>query len=144
MIAIAAALSLLAQAEAAPETWREVASEAGAVLSLGEPDNAMIQIRCVRRGVVRADLAGLYTGEGPQPHRVTVSSARARASYRLSFGADDQGRFSAEIPATAPVMASFQRTGELNFRARNVHLESNAASAPEIAVIAGFLARCRG
>jgi hypothetical protein len=144
MLALAAVLSFVAQAEIAPESWRETATATGDVLSLGELDNAMIQIRCLRPGVLRADLAGLYTGEGPQPHRVTVQSARTRASYRLLESADDAGRFSAEIPATAPVMASFQRTGRLNFQARNVHLEGDAASPAEILVIAGFLARCRG
>lgn len=144
MIALAAVLSFLAQAEIAPESWRETATETGDVLSLGELDNAMIQIRCLRPGVLRADLAGLYTGEGHQPHRVAVESARTRASYPLLEGADGEGRFSAEIPATAPVMASFQRNGRLNFRALNVLLEGDAASPSEIPVIAGFLARCRG
>jgi len=144
MIALAALLSVLAQAEIAPEIWRETATETGGVLSLGELDNAMIQIRCLRPGVLRADLAGLYTGEGPQPHRVAVRSARIRASYPLLEGADAQGRFSAEIPAAAPVMASFQRNGRLNFRALNVFLEGDAATSSEIPVIAGFLARCRG
>lgn len=143
MIAFAAFLSLLGQAVPAAESWRETATEAGEVLSLGEPDNAMIQIRCLRPGLLRADLAGLYTGEGPQPHRVAVESGRTRASYPLLEGADAEARFSAEIPAAAPVVASFQRNGRLNFRALNVHLEGEAASPSEIAVIAGFLARCR-
>ena len=86
------------------QLWRESESPTGAVLSIGDPDSAMIQFRCVRPGTLRMDLAALYTGEGPQPRRVVVESGRVRASYRLTDGADDQARFGADLPAAAPVI----------------------------------------
>jgi len=143
MITIAAAaLLLLARAEAEPETWRESLAEGGSFLSHGAAADAAVRFRCVRPGLLRADLASIYTGEGPQPHNVTFESARTRASYRLSAGADDNGRFSAEIPAIAPVMAAFRRNGALNLRAGRWHMIVRAASSAEIRVVAGFLARC--
>lgn len=145
MITIAtAALLLLVQTEATPETWRETLSESGPLLSYGEAAEASIRFRCVRPGMLRADLASIHTGEGPQPRTAIVESARTRASYRLSDGADDDGRFSVEIPQAAPVMAAFRRNGALRLRAGRWHMTVRATSSLEMQVIAGFLTRCRG
>jgi hypothetical protein len=142
----AAVLSLLAQAVSQPasETWRESASGLGPVLSLGEPDNAMIRIRCVRRGVLRAYLGGLYTGDGPQPRAVSVSSGRARSVYRLRFGVDPEGEFSADIPIQSAPMISFGRSGRLSFAAAGAELDGDAAKPEEIRVVSAFLRRCGG
>jgi hypothetical protein len=139
-----AALLLLTQTEATPEAWRESAAEGRLFLSYGEAVEASVRFRCVRPGMLHADLASIYTGEGPQPYSVTVESARTRASYRLSDGADDNGRFSAEIPTIAPVMAAFRRNGALNLRAGRWHMTIRATSSAELQVVAGFLARCHG
>jgi hypothetical protein len=144
MIIATAALLLLVQTEAAPETWRQTSAESGPLLSYGEAAEASIRFRCVRPGMLRADLASIYIGEGPQPRTATIESARTRASYRLSDGADEQGRFSVEIPQAAPVMAAFQRNGALSLRAGRWHMTVRATSTLEIQAIAGFLAQCRG
>ncbi len=145
MIAVATAvLLLLAQVEASLETWRESPAEGRSFLSHGDAAEAAVRFRCVRPGMLLADLASIYTGEGPQPLSVTIESARTRASYRLCDGADDNGRFSAEIPIVAPVMTAFQRSGALNLRAGRWHMTVRAGSSAETRVVAGFLARCRG
>jgi hypothetical protein len=144
MMTIATAvLLLLVQTEATPESWRETSTESGPLLSYGEAAEASIRFRCVRPGMLRADLASIYTGEGPQPRTVTIQAARTRASYRLSDGADDEGRFSVEIPQSAPVMAAFRRSGALSLRAGRWHMTVRATSTLEIQAIAGFLRRCR-
>lgn len=137
MIALAAVLMLSFQADAA-DTWRESASGEGAVLSFGEAANATIRLTCIRPGVIRADLSGLYTGEGREPRRVVAESGRARASYRLTY---DDG-FSAEIPAMAAVMQAFGRSARLRFRAAGAELTGDGLPS-ETSTVAGFLARCR-
>lgn len=137
MIAVATLLMLSLQADAA-ETWRESASPQGTVISFGEAANATIQLTCIRPGVIRADLSGLYTGEGREPRRVMAESGRVRASYRLA----NDGGFSAEIPASAPVMQAFGRSARLRFSAANAELSGDGTPA-EIPAVSGFLARCR-
>ena len=146
IIAIAAALSLLAQAGSQPasETWRESVTRHGTILSVGEPANATIQIRCVRPGVVRAYLAGLYTGEGPEPRRVIISSGRARSAYRLQFGLDAEGGFSTDVPVRSAPLVAFGRNGALTFAAAGAELDGNATTPAEIQTISRFLRRCRG
>jgi hypothetical protein len=145
-IGAAAVLLLLAQAETPPasEAWRESASDGGTVLSSGDPDHALVQFRCVRRGVVRAYLGGLYTGDGPEPHRVTVRSGRARSVYRLQSGVDNQGGFSADIPIQSSTLVSFERSGELSFVAAGAEVGSERATRAEIEAISAFLRRCGG
>lgn len=137
MIAIAAVLMLSLQADAA-DTWRESASGQNRVLSFGEAANATIQLTCIRPGVIRADLSGLYTGEGREPRSVVAESGRIRASYRLAYN----DGFSAEIPAMSPLMQAFKRNARLHFRAADVELTGDG-SPSESATVSGFLARCR-
>lgn len=141
---VAAALLHLTQAEAslASEKWRQSSSSLGTILSSGDPDNALVQFRCVRRGVVRTYLAGLYTGDGPEPRRVTVTSGRARSVFRLQYGVDALGGFSADIPIQSRVMVSFQRNGALTFTAAGAEIGGDPASPVGIEVIAAFLRRC--
>lgn len=143
---LAAVLSLLAQTESQPasDTWRESASGLGPMLSLGEPDNAMIRIRCVRRGVLRTYLGGLYTGDGPEPRHVSVSSGRARSAYRLRYGVDPEGGFSADIPIRSAPMISFARSGRLSFAAAGSELDGDATSPEEFRAVSAFLRRCGG
>jgi hypothetical protein len=145
IIGVAAALSLLGQAQLVPpsETWRARASERGTILSFGEPDNAAIQIHCLRPGILRIYLAGLYTGDGPEPRRVAVRSSRVRGSYRFVYGADADGGFSTDIPAGAPVMVAFERNGNLSFEAANAEVGGNATTPAEIRAISAFIRRCR-
>ena len=140
MIALVAALMLSLQADAeAAESWRESNSGHRAVLSFGEAANALIRLSCARPGVIRADLSGLYTGEGPEPRRVVVESGRVRGSYPLFFN----DAFSAEMPVTAPVMRAFGRSARLRFAAANVELTGDATQSSESRTVSAFLARCR-
>ena len=137
MIAIAAILMLSLQSGAG-DTWRESAAEQGTVLSFGEAANATIRLTCIRPGVIRADLSGLYTGEGREPRSVVAESGRIRASYRLAYN----DGFTVEIPARAAVMQAFGRNARVRFRAAGVELTGDGTPA-ESPTVAGFLARCR-
>jgi hypothetical protein len=138
MIVLALASLLVAQADPAPDSWREGTTERGAVLSFGEAANAEIVLSCARPGVIRADLSGLYTGEGREPTSITVISGRARATFRLAY----DGGFSAEIPATAPVMRAFGQSARVTFRASSGELTGDGAPA-QASIVAAFLQRCR-
>lgn len=138
MLVVAAALVAMSfQADAAEQSWRVSASPQGQVLSDGVPENATIRIVCVSRGQLRAHLSGLYTGEGPEPRSVVVQSGRARTSLRLAYG--EEG-FSADIPANAPVMQAFERSGQVAFRAAGGELAQSGG----VQTVAGFLRSCRG
>lgn len=140
----AAVALLLVQADTAEYAWRVTDTDHGPVLSEGDPQSAMIQMRCIRPGVVRTYLAGLYTGDGPEPRRVTVSSVRARAGYRLRYRADSAGGFSADIPVGSGPIMSFARNGRLTVAAAGSELSGDVTTAEELQIVAGFLLRCRG
>jgi hypothetical protein len=144
IVIVVAFLAMWAQGAGATETWRVSLVQGGAMLSLGEPADASIQMRCVRPRVVRAYLATIYMGEGPQPHAVSVQGSSGRSSFPLSTGADKDGRFSTDIPLSAGVMASFARDGWLRFRAGRAHISSGTAHGPELQAISAFLGHCRG
>ena len=131
-------ISLLSLQADAADTWRESASGQDRVLSFGEAANATIRLVCIRPGVIRADLSGLYTGEGREPRNVVAESGRIRASYRLAYN----DGFTAEIPARAPVMQAFERSARVRFRAAGVELTGDGTPS-ESPTVAGFLARCR-
>lgn len=136
MIALTAfALALAAQGDPDGPRWEESGSPLGAVLSNGQAANATIVLTCIGRGMLRADLSGIYTGDGAQPRNVVAASGRTRATYRL---VNNEG-FSASIPATAPVMRAFGQSGRLAFRAASGELEGEG----QASVVAGFLRRCR-
>lgn len=137
MIALAALMLSLQAASAAG--WQESPSERGPVLSFGAPANAVISLRCVRPGILRAELGGLYTGEGREPRRVRAASGRVSASFPLVYG--DTG-FTAEIPASAPIMRAFERSGSLRFTAAGAELVGEAGQPAEIQIVAAYLGRC--
>lgn len=132
-------LSLSAQAPAGSTGWQESPSDRGPVLSYGAAANAPISLRCVRPGILRADLGGLYTGEGPEPRRVRAASGRVSASYLLSFG---HSGFTAEVPAGDRVMQAFRRSGRLRFTAAGAELAGEATGPAEIQLVAAYLRRC--
>ncbi|HST35742.1 MAG TPA: hypothetical protein VLK25_03830, partial [Allosphingosinicella sp.] len=105
----------------------------------GAAANAVISLRCVRPGILRADLGGLYTGEGPEPRRVRAASGRVSASYPLTFG--DAG-FTAEIPVSARVMQAFGQSGRLRFTAAGAELAGDAPGPSDVQVVAAYLRRC--
>jgi hypothetical protein len=147
-----ALLSFLALSQVSPDNvaWRTTTGASGYELALGEAgaDHVDILFRCARRGarVVRLNVDGIYTGDGPEPRQLLIESGRARARVSLLYddGSRPGGVFAAIVPLASPALAAFARTGRLMLSAGNGEIEGHARSASDRAAIGSFFALCRG
>ena len=142
-----AAMIALGQDSADAIAWRETSSGAEYLLALGEAgaDHVDILMRCARtrRSAVRLNVDGLYTGEGPEPRRMSIASGRARAIVALHYDDRPGGAYAASLALGNAALRAFARTGRLVLSAGNVEIDGNARTEADRNAISGFFARCR-
>lgn len=136
-----AALAMTAQDDGG---WRQARVGAGYELAHGAQPDILLQCTPGRR-TIKLNVDGMYTGDGPEPRRLRIASGRTRTTVPLRFdgNADRGGSFAADLPLGSPVLTAFGLTGRLTLDARNVRIQGDARTAPERAVIAGFVTFCR-
>lgn len=151
MLDLIVALALAATAQPADGGTRWRANEGDREFQLFNgpaSDRSDIVFRCARRGgsVVRLSIDGLYTGDGPEPRRLTVRSGRYRITAALGPDRTSRsaGTFAATIPLASAPLAAFARTGRLTLQARNIEMSGDAGTRLERMAIARFFRSCSG